>query len=366
MCTQGFEHPALPVPPQMMEAALTSFKRRCSLMIFKIILPASLAMPSPAYSQGLLGDLLGQSMRQHEARIRAQKEAAEAHRQVVARVQSLIFSVPEAACKLPQNDLEEFIAASANKSELMTTVAKTVFFRDPNQPRKLSGYDAFLESFNADTRRRYAETSAMYAGKPAPVGDIPAPEPQLRVEMSGVRATERIDNGLLCSAQVAAGSLRFPITYNVILDSGQSDGWTGQLDDIAFTEAYALEHPDQMKIAYNGRELSLAEAQAAGKAWRAEDLALQRQREAAIPRPSPAADRGCRSLEPSVAKIIEGNSRGTLKVIEVSTVAGSAGARADSTLSCRGLVITNHGEVQGSFGTTRTPKGQLLVEWRPN
>lgn len=336
------------------------------MKILKIILPAMLAMPAPAYSQGLLGNLLRQSMRQNEARLREQNEAADAHRQVVARVQRLIVSLPDEACKLPQSDIQKFIAAGADKSELMTTVATTVFFQDPNQPRKVSGYDAYLERFDAETRRISAANAAMYAGKPAPVGDVPAPEPQVRVDISAMRATERIDNGLLCSAKIAAGSLRFPVTYNVTLDPGQSDGWGARLGELQFTEAFALDHPDRMKIAYDRQELSLVEARAAGKASRAQELASQRQREAATPRPSAAADRGCRSLEPDVARIIESNSQGTVKVIEVSTVAGSARAHADGTLACRGIVITNRGEIRGVFGTSRTPKGKLLIEWWPN
>lgn len=84
---------------------------------------------------------------------------------------------------------------------------------------------------------------------------------------------------------------------------------------------------------------------------------------AAAPPGAVTPDEACDQLSGELRGIIEGNSNGTLGVIEASAIKGRSSAQNDGTLSCYGSVITNRGTLFGHFGTTYTPKGQLLVTW---
>lgn len=288
-----------------------------------------------------------------------------ASQEQLSKVNFYIQRLPEEACKLPQSDIEKWIRGNLNGSGLITNVGKTVFF-EPDVPPKLTGLDALMERTRQETERREAEAAAFYSGRQVPVGQPAAPAtPRYRIEMHEMKATDRIASGLNCSANVIAASLRFSVAYTVTLDATDADGWKARLDAPPFTEEFALEHPDRIKVSFEYREMSLADARAAGAAAHAASLVRQRQADAATPRHTAAAYRSCQAIEGGVKKIIEGNSNGAVKVLEVSTFESSAGVRADGTLSCSGEVFTNRGRIFGTYGTSRSPKGQLLIEWRP-
>lgn len=89
------------------------------------------------------------------------------------------------------------------------------------------------------------------------------------------------------------------------------------------------------------------------------------------PQPIPAAparsltpDEACEELSSELKQIIESNSNGLWTVIEASAREGMSSVKEDGTLSCYASVITNRGTLHGAFGTSYTPKGQLLVTWR--
>lgn len=318
------------------------------MKIWKYALIGTLVMPTSTWSQG----------------------RSQASQEQFNRINNYVQRLPDEACKLPKDPIEQQILANLEGGDLMEAVRKTVFF-EPDTAPKLSGYDALLEKSRQESDRSYAAAQAYYSGRQVPVGQpVAAAKPRYRVELSDIKATDRIDDGLNCSANVRAGAVRFAISYTVALNPANPGGLNINTNMPPLTEASALAQPDRIKIHFQlsyteTKDLSLAEARAAAAALRAARLESGRQRDAATPRSSPAAYRGCQGLEAGVAKIIEGNSNGLIQVIEVATFEDSAGARADGTLSCSGRVFTNRGQVFGDYGTSRSPKGQLLIEWRP-
>lgn len=86
---------------------------------------------------------------------------------------------------------------------------------------------------------------------------------------------------------------------------------------------------------------------------------------AALP-PSLTPDEACDRLSGELHAIIEGNSNGQLNVIEASATKGLSSVKDDGTLSCYGTVITDRGTLAGFYGTTYSPKGQLLITWNPD
>lgn len=91
------------------------------------------------------------------------------------------------------------------------------------------------------------------------------------------------------------------------------------------------------------------------------------------PQPVPVApprslspDEACEQLSGELPEMIEGNSDGMFKVIEASASKGMSSVRDDGTLSCYGSAITNRGTLIGFFGTSYSPKGQLLITWTPD
>lgn len=81
------------------------------------------------------------------------------------------------------------------------------------------------------------------------------------------------------------------------------------------------------------------------------------------PPPSLTPDEACEQLSGELPGMIEGNANGAFKVLEASATKDRSRVREDGTLSCYGSVITSRGTIVGWFGTTFTPKGQLLVTW---
>lgn len=318
------------------------------MKFWKYIVLGTLVMPTPAWSQG----------------------RNQASQEQINRINNYIQRLPDEACKLPKDSIEQQILGYMEAGDLMKAVRKTVFF-EPDTPPKLSGYDALLEKSRQESERSYAAAQAFYSGRQVPVGQrVAAAKPEYRVELEDIKATDRIDDGLDCAANVRAGAIRFAITYTVALNPADPGGLNINTNMPPLTEASALAQPDRIKIHFQlsyteAKDLSLAEARSAAAELRSARLESERQRDAATPRSSPAAYRGCQGLEAGVTKIIEGNSNGLVKVIELATFEDSAGARADGTLSCTGTVFTNRGQVVGDYGTSRSPKGQLLIEWRP-
>lgn len=105
--------------------------------------------------------------------------------------------------------------------------------------------------------------------------------------MSSIKATDRIDNGLKCSASVGvsssltgtSASFWSPFTYTLVLDANDADGWNASFVTFPerFSEEYALAHPDMIKIHFGDKDLSLAEARQASAAVRARDAEYERQ-----------------------------------------------------------------------------------------
>lgn len=340
------------------------------MKVTQYVLLGTLMLPGPVQAQGFLGNILRDAARRGEASNRQQATQQTERQEQLSKVDAYIQRLPDEACKLPKSHIEKWILDNLDHGDLMETLRKTVFF-ETDAPPSQSGYDKMLESFRQDTARREATSRAFYSGGQTSVGQPAGPaKARYQVDVFGMKATDRIEGGLNCSADVRAGALRFPVTYTVVLDPGDAEGWNGSLNTPEFTETFALAHPDRIKINFQvdytqNKDLSLAEARVAAVASRNAQLETRRQQDAATPRHSRAAYQGCQALEGGVKKIIEGNSDGTVKVIEVATFEDSAGARSDGTLSCSGAVYTNRGTVRGNYGTSRSPKGQLLIEWRP-
>ncbi|WP_137681743.1 hypothetical protein [Aurantiacibacter suaedae] len=79
--------------------------------------------------------------------------------------------------------------------------------------------------------------------------------------MGEIKALNRIEDGPECSAAVEVDFLRFPVTYTVVLDPNESDGWNAQWQYLPnFDEAHAFETSSPISIAYANTELSLAQA----------------------------------------------------------------------------------------------------------
>lgn len=202
-----------------------------------------------------------------------------ANEDILRRIDTSITVAPDAACKIPQTDIERWLIEHSNDYGLMDNIATTVFGTNlTNAPAK-SGYQALLEQTREETTRRSARTKATFealrTGQAAPVGQGPvAAPPNYSAYLTDVQAISRIEGGLNCEANVRVDQLRFPMTYTLTLDPNQSDGWASQPQLPVLSEAEALAEQSLIRIFYDGSELTLAQARQQSQLNAAERNAL--------------------------------------------------------------------------------------------
>ena len=248
------------------------------MTLSRLILAALLLQPTSSHAEGILGKLLQQSRRQTAISSERQDK--------LDQIKMYIDRIPDAACKFPESDLTRIISARVEASDLMDTIGDTVFYSVESAPSPGSSQAIMAKLAEERRQQEYQDrlrNFAMQTGGQVPVGQkvtLP-PEPKYKVALVDIKATDRVEGGLKCSANIWAGSLRFPIIYTVVFNPSDPDGWSGGLNAPELTEAFALANPDRIRIRYhhdgfNERDLSLAEARVAGAADHAKDLEYER------------------------------------------------------------------------------------------
>ena len=201
----------------------------------------------------------------------AQLSATEQREQVerAAKVSQSIRVTPEAACGLPEPDIRVHLASEVNRYGLIDNVNQTVFGIDTEAPK--TGYAALMEAARRENERSYARSQAIARGETAPVGEQPQPRSEsYNPDLQKVTPLSRIEDGLICGADVRVDSLRFPITYTIVADASVADGWLARFQTVpTFSEADALSGSSTLRIAYGSATLPLADARAQGRLDRA-------------------------------------------------------------------------------------------------
>lgn len=310
-------------------------------------------LPTVAQAQrGILGELGRALERQQRQTSQANREQQE----MLDRIAGYINSTPDTACNMPQSDIEKYLTEQANEHGLMDNIARTVFQREL-RPSPENGYEALRRKVAEETRQRYAQSQAAYqsqeTGQPAPVGDQPtADPPPYWAQLSDIKATSRIENGLLCSANVKIDFLRFAVTYDFTLDDTQSDGWSAHLQSPQFTEESALAEASGLRVRYDGYDRSLADARQQSRADR-DSLAAAEAR--STQQASQNAAR-CRAIEPQVIALMR------TKKITIFEIANAFASAAGPDITCKGTAYSDQGRLFIAYGLTTTPQGRRLVE----